>query len=156
MCLLRKVASFKPPLTDLKLIYIQYVRSILEQSCVVWHSSLSAENREDIERVQKNAFRIILKNKYTHYKEALDTLNLESLEERRKRLSLKFAIKSKTNPVISNLFQKKEKVHEMKLRKTEIFNVNIANTERYKNSAVPYMQRLLNQNEKEKSSEDTC
>ena len=71
------MASFKPPLKDLKLIYIQYVRSILEQSCVIWHSSLSVENREDIERVQKNALRIILRNKYTHYEEALDTLNLK-------------------------------------------------------------------------------
>ena len=35
MCLLRKVASFKPPRKDLRIIYIQYVRSILEQSCVV-------------------------------------------------------------------------------------------------------------------------
>ena len=49
MCLLRKVASFKPPRKYLKLIYIQYVRSILEQYCVVWHSSLTAENRQDIE-----------------------------------------------------------------------------------------------------------
>ena len=62
MCLLRKVASFKPPRKDLKLIYIQYVHSILEQSCVVWHSSLTAENRQDIERVHKKTLRIILKN----------------------------------------------------------------------------------------------
>lgn len=153
--MLRKVASFKPSVKDLKLIYIQYVRSILEQSCVVWHSSLSIENREDIERVQKNALRIILRNKYTHYEEALDHLNLESLEERRKHLSLKFALKSTKNPIISNLFQKKEKVHEMILRKPEIFHVNIANTERYKNSAIPFMQRLLNEHEQEKCLEDT-
>ena len=93
MCLLQKVASFKPPRKDLKLIYIQYVRSILEQSCVVWHSSLTAENREDIERVQKKTLRIILKNDYTHYEKALKIIHLDSLEERRKTLSLKFAKK---------------------------------------------------------------
>ena len=93
MCLLQKVASFKPPRKDLKLIYIQYVRSILEQSCVVWHSSLTAENREDIEIVQKNALRNILKNDYTHYEKALKIIHLDSLEERRKTLSLKFAKK---------------------------------------------------------------
>ena len=150
MCLLRKVASFKPPRRDLRIIYIQYVRSILEQSCVVWHSSLTAENRHDIERVQKNAMRIILGNEYTHYERALDILNLKSLEERRKHLSLKFAIKGKSNPIISNIFSLKDKVHDMELRNTEIYNVNNANTERYKNSAVPFMQRLLNEYEKEK------
>ena len=53
MCLLRKVSTFKPPMQDLRLIYIQYVRSILEQSCVIWHSSLTMEQREDIERIKK-------------------------------------------------------------------------------------------------------
>ena len=71
MCLLRKVASFKPSRKDLKLIYIQYVRSILEQSCVVWHGSLTAENKVDLERVQKNAPRIILRNDYTRHKRSI-------------------------------------------------------------------------------------
>ena len=71
MCLLGKVASFKPSRKDLKLIYIQYVRSILEQSCVVWHGSLTAENKVDLERVQKNALIIILRNDYTHYKRSI-------------------------------------------------------------------------------------
>ena len=130
MCLLRKVASFKAPRRDLKILYIQYVRSILEQSCVVWHSSLTAENGHDIERVKTNALRIIVGNKYTQYERALDILNLKSLKERRKHLSLKFALKGKSNPIISNLFSLKDKVHGMKLRNTEIYNVNNANTER--------------------------
>ena len=44
----------------------------------------------------------------------------------------------------------------MILRKAEIFHVNNANTEKYKNSAIPFMQRLFNEHEQEKSSEDTC
>ena len=47
-------------------------------------------------------------------------------------------------------------MHEIILRKAEIFQVNIANTERYKNSETPFMQRLLNEHEQEKISEDTC
>ena len=43
----------------------------------------------------------------------------------------------------------------MILRTSEIFHVNNANTERYKNSAIPFMQRLLNEHEQEKSLEDT-
>ena len=36
MCLLRAVSNFSPPKLDLRIIYIQYIRSLLEQSCVVW------------------------------------------------------------------------------------------------------------------------
>ena len=59
------------------------MRSIMEQSCVVWHGSLTAENWKDLERVQENALRIIYKNECTQYKEALEDINLESLEDRR-------------------------------------------------------------------------
>ena len=43
--LLRKVASFSPPTEDLKIIYISYIRSLLEQSCTVWNSLLTEEVR---------------------------------------------------------------------------------------------------------------
>ena len=104
MCLLRKVASFKPSRQDLRLIYIQYVRSILEQFCVVWHSSLTLENSLDIERIQKNSLRIILQNKYNNYEEALEKLNLETLEQRRETLCLKFARKCHENSQTNDIF----------------------------------------------------
>ena len=43
MQLLNTAAGFTSNLQDLKSIYLTYVRSILEQSAVVWHSSLSAK-----------------------------------------------------------------------------------------------------------------
>ena len=91
---------------------IQYVRSILEQSCVIWHGSLTAENKLDLERVYKNALRIILRNDYTHYKKALENLNMDSLDDRRDKVCLKFALKCRSNPCISELFKNKEKKHE--------------------------------------------
>ena len=53
MELLRKVAEFTNSIEDKRDIYMLYIRSILEQSCVVWHSSLTEENVLDLERVQK-------------------------------------------------------------------------------------------------------
>ena len=64
MELLRRVASFGASLEDLKLIYILFVRSHLEQSATVWHSGLTPENRNDLERVQKSARKVILQQKY--------------------------------------------------------------------------------------------
>ena len=43
------------------------------------------------------------------------------------------------------MFPTKEKIHEMELRDEEKFVVNHANTERMKKSAIPFMQRLLNE-----------
>ena len=39
------------------------IRSKIEQSAVVWHSSLTKKNKRDLERVQKSALKIILKDR---------------------------------------------------------------------------------------------
>ena len=44
MELLRRVTSFGATYAELKNIYILYIRSLLEQSCTVWHSGLTDEN----------------------------------------------------------------------------------------------------------------
>ena len=56
MQLLHKISNFGAPYEDLKMIYIAYIRSILEQSSNVWHSSLTKEDEENIERDQKSSF----------------------------------------------------------------------------------------------------
>ena len=72
-------------------IYKLFIRCILEQSATVWHSMLSEENSNDLERVQKNALKIILQESYQTYQNALNILNLESLYDRRVNLCFKFA-----------------------------------------------------------------
>ena len=51
---------------------------MLEQSATVWHSSLSIQNINDIERVQKPVFKLILGEKYKNYENALHKANLVS------------------------------------------------------------------------------
>ena len=60
MIFLHKSSKFTRNKSDLKMIYIQQIRSKLEQSAVVWHSSLTQKCKDKLERVQKSAFRIIL------------------------------------------------------------------------------------------------
>ena len=98
------MASFGAPLEDLKTNYVLFIRSILEQSATVWHSSLSEENIKDLERVQKSAIRIILKEKYKGYKQSLAMIGLEDLETRRKNLCLDFARKCVKNKKLSHMF----------------------------------------------------
>ena len=146
--LLRKVASFTTSVAEKKTIYVLYIRSILEQSCVVWHSRLTNENSEDLERVQKAALKIILGNSYTNYEEALIKANLDSLKDRRVELCKKFALKCIKNEKMQHMFPTKNKQHAMKNRQEEKYIVNYAKTGRLKDSAIPFMQRLLNNENK--------
>ena len=145
--LLRKVANFSTSVEDKRTIYILYVRSILEQSSVVWHSSLTKENSEDLERVQRAALRIILGKDFKNYDDALIKADLDSLENRREDLCQKFAEKCLKNEKTKDLFPNREKAHCMKTREEEQFSVNFANTGRLMKSAIPHMQRILNKDE---------
>ena len=145
MRLLHKIAEFAAPMEDMVSIYVSYIRSILEQSCTVWHSSLTLEDSQDLERVQKSAMRIILKDQYHSYEQALETLMLAKLSERREKLCLKFAKKSAENPLTCDLFPLNE-AEGLETRNQDKYKVQFANTDRLKDSAVPYLQRLLNTN----------
>ena len=63
-------------------IYKTYIRSVLEQSCVVWNAGISKQNERELERVKKVSVRLI-SGKYESYTEALKKLELETLKERR-------------------------------------------------------------------------
>ena len=144
MQILRKAANFGAPMKDKKDICISYVRSALEQSCQVWNSRLTMENIADLERVQKSALRIILNNKYNNYNDSLEIINLDTLEERRKYLCLKFAKNSTQGEKTHKMFPLKTRKQNTK--KGEKFKVNFAKTERFRTSSIPYMQKLLNEN----------
>ena len=148
MELLRKVSSFSPGIEDLKTIYIMYVRSILEHSATLWHSSLSKENRDDLERVQKTASRIILGERFRTYKQALQLLDLQTLDQRREQLCLTFAKRASKHPKFKHFFPLNQKSHQMNTRNVEKFKVQHAHTDRLKKSTIIYMQNILNEDEK--------
>ena len=96
MELLRKVSEFCKSTKDRLHIYKMFVRSVVEQSAVVWHSSLTKENTTTLERVQRVAVKIILEGKHS-YKDSLQILNLPTLKERREILTAIFANKCLKN-----------------------------------------------------------
>ena len=130
MELLRRVASFGPPPEDSKLIYILFVRSILEQSATVWQSSLSQENANDLERVQKSALKIILNWSYKSYEQSLAQLDIQTLNDRREMLCLNFALECVKNEKMKNMFPVSEKTHRMPTRDENVYKVHHANTGR--------------------------
>merc|ERR1711954_563652 len=91
-----------------------FCRSVLEQSCVVWGPSLTQENKDDLERTQKSFAKMVLKDKYINYENAKTILNLDSLEERRHILCLKFAKNGIKKKNLNDLFPEKKKKKKKK------------------------------------------
>ena len=76
MQLIRNIKKFGAKKQELVHLWITFCRSVLEQSCVLWHSTLTHENITDLERTQKTFAKLILKNQYISYEQALEKLNL--------------------------------------------------------------------------------
>ena len=144
MQLLHAAANFTSSKRDLKDLNVTFIRSVLEQSAVVWHSSLKNKNRGDIERVQKAAVRVIMGNSYKTYKDSLRVLKLDSLERRREKLCLQFAKICTTHEKLKDIFPLNKTKHKMTLRNQKKYKSLKANTKRYKQSGLPYMTKLLN------------
>ena len=143
MLILNKLYEFKVPDEDMLNIYVLYLRSILEQSCVVWHSGLTDEESCDLERVQKVACKVILKERYVHYDQALEVLNLKKLSERRSELCLRFAKKCLKVDKTKGMFPLND-CNQLENRHREKYYVQHATTGRLRDSALPQMQRALN------------
>ena len=67
--------------------------------------------------------------KYKHYENALFLTNLESLQERRNILNLKFAQSGLKYNKLNDLLTENEKKHKMEMRNVEKYEVQFANTE---------------------------
>ena len=116
MLLIKKMYSFGATIEEMTHFWILYCRSVLEKSAVVWSSSLSEENKKDLERTQKCFVKLVLKKEYKtecneSYENTLLKLNLETLEARRKAICLKFAKDCIKNEKFANLFPKNENSH---------------------------------------------
>ena len=80
--ILRKLVHFDVPKHDLVHIYTLFIRSILEQSSVVWSAAITKEESKALERVQKCSLKLIFQNQYESYENALYLANLKDLETR--------------------------------------------------------------------------
>ena len=134
--MLQKLYEFNVPTEELIHIYILFIRSLVEYCCAGWHSSLTEEDSTSIERIQKVALRMILKEDYSDYPSALEITRLETLRQRWTQLSLNFSKKCLKSDRMSELFHLIVKT--VNTRPHEKNYVSPAKT-------VPYLQRLLNQ-----------
>ena len=71
MQLLRNLQSFGASQKEMVHFWTIFCRSVIEQSSVLWNSSLSQENIEDLERTIKTFAKLVLQNDYTSYQNAI-------------------------------------------------------------------------------------
>jgi hypothetical protein len=133
---------------DLLAIYRLFIRSRAEYMSVLWHTELTSVDEQKIENIQKSSLKIILQEMYIDYESSLEICGLKKLSDRRKLRCVSFAKICLKNKETSKMFPiNPEYSHD--LRNTEKYHIHFAHRENYKNSSVPYCQKLLNQDHKE-------
>ena len=68
---------------DLLNIYVLYIRSVTEYCSVAFHSRLTQEQSNKLERIQKTCLKVILGEEYISYDSALEMCGLQTLYSRR-------------------------------------------------------------------------
>ena len=75
---------------------------------------------------------------------------MDSSDERRRQLCLKFAKKNcLKKEKLDGMFNKKNEIHQMRKRNTTKYEERISKTNRYKKSAIPSLTNLLNSEKEE-------
>ena len=124
MIIIRKLSEFDLNTNDMITIYVLFIRSILEQSSVVWSSSITQEELASLERCQKVALRIIFGTNYISYDHALKLSKLPKMEERYQKLLLGFSQKCSKNEKTQDMLPRAQNVE--KNRNQEKFLVPLA------------------------------
>ena len=143
MWILRRLKKLGAPDSNLLDVYVKQIRCILEYAVPVWQGSITVAEKQDLERIQKIACHIILGERYQSYKDALQTLKLETLEARRYKLCLNFALKLEKSEKFRKWFKPNTKTHGTRSRPTKYVPVK-ANHDRFRRSPISLLTNLLN------------
>ena len=141
--MIRRLKSLGADREALLDVYIKQIRSILELAVPAWQGALTLSEKTDLERIQKCACYIIMGRDHVSYKHSLTTLNIETLENRRNKLSLKFARKAEKHQKFKSWFI--PYIKKVNTRQSNLKYLPVrANHARYKNSPISFLTNLLN------------
>ena len=146
--MLRRLKPLGATQAELLDVYDKQVRCMVEFSTPVWTSGLTQAESNQIERVQKAAFAIILDTKYTSYSSALAFLNRTPLSSRRTELNLKFAKKCLANDKYKNWFclnKPNEQISKTRSTDTNVLVPVQARTKSFLKSPIAYLTSLINE-----------
>ena len=126
-------------INDLITTYTALIRSLLEYCCVVWHHALPSYLSQELERVQKRALNP------NPYSEALQLLNLRTLDKRRNELCVKTLEKiSRGGPLVKHLPMTSQHMHHYQTRGAYKYVLPKCRTERLRRSFFPSTSLAVN------------
>ena len=145
--MLRRLKPLGASVDELLEVYDKQIRCMVEFASPVWTPGITLEEANQIERLQKAAFAIILGNRYTSYAKALTSLDRVTLSVRRQDINLKFAQKALKSEKYKTWFCKFNPTEQVS--KTRSVNDNLcvpveARTKAFDKSPLAYLTRLLN------------
>ena len=144
--MLTTLRRFGLKIEDLIKIYIGYIRPLLEYAVPVWHPGLTVQQHNSLERIQKRACKIIMGTKYSSYHQALQTRGIQALQERREHQCLKFAQSLMKSDVFRSWLPNQRGTESGRsLRNSHLLTLPRARTQRYANSVIPYLVKVLNE-----------
>jgi hypothetical protein len=125
---------------DLYTFYTAIIRPVVEYTCPAWYSSLTTEQCNRVEHIQKRALSIIYGN--TDYELFCEAHSIDSLCKRREKLSREFFkdIAENSDSCLHYLLPECRSNDVYKLKTANIFFIPTARTERYKNSFLMHAQ----------------
>ena len=113
---------------DLLSIYTLFIRSCLEYCSVVFHSSLTTQQSEMLERAQRVCLRVLLGEMFIDYKSSLEMCSLNTLSALRERQCAVFGLKALKHPTHKQLFSISKQYYQNthNIRNPEKYHVNFA------------------------------
>ena len=115
-------------------MYTTIIRPVLEYACQVWHFNIQEYLSEDIEQIQRRAFRILFP--LMSYREARDFTGIPLLKERRESLCEQFFKKNENNDKLSELLHHKATT-DYDMRPRCKYSNYLCRTERFRKSFFP-------------------
>ena len=135
--LLTQLRRSKMTSKDIVKIYSTKIRPVLEYASPVWHGGLTDEQSISIENIQKRALRIAYPD--YDYDTAMDYAKLSSLYSRRVNHCKSLFDKMQNPGDKLNRILPKVKDITHSTRKSYKYELPKVNTDRYKNSFLPYV-----------------
>lgn len=143
--MLRRLRSLGTPGKELGEVYKIFILPTLTYGSQAWSSSLNLTQKQQLERVQKRACKIILGPDYNGYDNALSTLSLSKLSQQHQEALHKFGKKLLTHSRYRNFLPP---YAPPPTRATRHYNklvpIRAPRTDRYKNSTIPTIVKMLN------------
>ena len=136
----------KSRLSEVKLLemYNTVLRSAVESCSVVYHSMIPKALANKLESIQRQALRIIY-GWNSDIDEVMSIKSIESLEERRMKAVLNFALKNERKERYGKRWLRETTVTDRPVRNREKYIIPFCRTERMKANPLVLMTHLLNE-----------